>query len=106
MALTLTIENETSLPDGGPLSVKPFDAQGAFEPRVSALSAAVASQAESRPRTWLASEGVTPESITSPRATSRSSAATSIRLVRAAASGIGVVMRARTAASRVVSPPD
>ncbi|MDD0845123.1 2-octaprenyl-3-methyl-6-methoxy-1,4-benzoquinol hydroxylase [Pseudomonas sp. Gutcm_11s] len=42
-ALALALEHsglEILVVDGGPLSVKPFDAQGAFEPRVSALSAA------------------------------------------------------------------
>lgn len=42
-ALALALEHsglEILVVDGGPLSVKPFDASGAFEPRVSALSAA------------------------------------------------------------------
>lgn len=42
-ALALALEHsglEILVVDGSPLSVKPFDAQGAFEPRVSALSAA------------------------------------------------------------------
>lgn len=42
-ALALALEHsglEILVVDGGPLSVKPFDAHGAFEPRVSALSAA------------------------------------------------------------------
>ena len=42
-ALALALEHsglETLVVDGGPLSVKPFAAEGAFEPRVSALSAA------------------------------------------------------------------
>jgi len=42
-ALALALEHsglEILVVDGGPLSVKPFDARGAFEPRVSALSAA------------------------------------------------------------------
>ena len=42
-ALALALEHsglEILVVDGGPLSVKPFDAGGAFEPRVSALSAA------------------------------------------------------------------
>ncbi|KAF1007369.1 MAG: 2-octaprenylphenol hydroxylase [Pseudomonas fluorescens] len=42
-ALALALEGsglQVLLLDGGPLSVKPFDAQAAFEPRVSALSAA------------------------------------------------------------------
>jgi 2-octaprenylphenol hydroxylase len=42
-ALALALEHsglDILVVDGGPLSVKPFDAQGAFEPRVSALSAA------------------------------------------------------------------
>ena len=42
-ALALALENsglEILVVDGGPLSVKPFAADGAFEPRVSALSAA------------------------------------------------------------------
>ena len=42
-ALALALQDqglEVLLVDGGPLSVKPFDPQAAFEPRVSALSAA------------------------------------------------------------------
>ncbi|WP_252271919.1 2-octaprenyl-3-methyl-6-methoxy-1,4-benzoquinol hydroxylase [Pseudomonas subflava] len=42
-ALALALEHsglEILIVDGGPLSVRPFDAEGAFEPRVSALSAA------------------------------------------------------------------
>src|SRR5690606_20285798 len=42
-ALALALEHsglEILVVDGGPLSVKPFAAEGAFEPRVSALSAA------------------------------------------------------------------
>ncbi|WP_220811348.1 2-octaprenyl-3-methyl-6-methoxy-1,4-benzoquinol hydroxylase [Pseudomonas paralcaligenes] len=42
-ALALALEHsglEILVVDGGPLSVRPFDAEGAFEPRVSALSAA------------------------------------------------------------------
>ncbi|WP_043310903.1 2-octaprenyl-3-methyl-6-methoxy-1,4-benzoquinol hydroxylase [Pseudomonas sp. ML96] len=42
-ALALALEHsglDILVVDGSPLSVKPFDAQGAFEPRVSALSAA------------------------------------------------------------------
>ncbi|WP_137973684.1 2-octaprenyl-3-methyl-6-methoxy-1,4-benzoquinol hydroxylase [Pseudomonas sp. F(2018)] len=42
-ALALALEHsglEILVVDGGPLSVRPFDAGGAFEPRVSALSAA------------------------------------------------------------------
>ena len=42
-ALALALENsglEILVVDGGPLSVKPFDSHGDFEPRVSALSAA------------------------------------------------------------------
>src|SRR5690606_29345797 len=42
-ALALALEHsglEILVVDGGPLSVKPFAADGAFEPRVSALSAA------------------------------------------------------------------
>ncbi|RON03827.1 2-octaprenyl-3-methyl-6-methoxy-1,4-benzoquinol hydroxylase [Pseudomonas brassicacearum] len=42
-ALALALQNsglEVLLLDGSPMSVKPFDAQSAFEPRVSALSAA------------------------------------------------------------------
>lgn len=42
-ALALALEHsglEVLVVDGGPLSVRPFDAEGAFEPRVSALSAA------------------------------------------------------------------
>ncbi|WJN59304.1 2-octaprenyl-3-methyl-6-methoxy-1,4-benzoquinol hydroxylase [Pseudomonas sp. SO81] len=42
-ALALALEHsglEILVVDGGPLSVRPFDASGAFEPRVSALSAA------------------------------------------------------------------
>ncbi|MDG9926432.1 MULTISPECIES: 2-octaprenyl-3-methyl-6-methoxy-1,4-benzoquinol hydroxylase [unclassified Pseudomonas] len=42
-ALALALEHsglEILVVDGGPLSVRPFEAEGAFEPRVSALSAA------------------------------------------------------------------
>jgi 2-octaprenylphenol hydroxylase len=42
-ALALALEHsglEILVVDGGPLSVRPFDGEGAFEPRVSALSAA------------------------------------------------------------------
>ena len=42
-ALALALEHsglEILVVDGGPLSVRPFAAEGAFEPRVSALSAA------------------------------------------------------------------
>jgi len=65
----------------------------------SAFSAAAVSQVDCRPRTWLASEGVTPEIIPNPRASSRAIAAISMRWLNAAISGMASAIRASKAAS-------